>query len=90
MIIGRFKHKTNISFKNMVDFESYINAIDIDFDSNDVTFTGYVYKSNTPHFNVVTRSAYVKGSYYEKENVEYHGQNCYIPTSGHCFIKCYK
>ena len=24
------------------------------------------------------------------ENVEYGGQNCYNPTSGHCFIKCIK
>ena len=23
-----------------------------------------------------------------QEFVGYHGQNCYIPTSGHCFIKC--
>ena len=22
--------------------------------------------------------------------VEYHGQNCYFPTSGHCYIKCIK
>ena len=25
-----------------------------------------------------------------QEIVEYHGQNCYIPTSGMCFIKCIK
>ena len=23
-----------------------------------------------------------------QEIVEYHGQNCYIPSSGMCFIKC--
>ena len=23
-----------------------------------------------------------------QEIVEYHGHNCYIPTSSHCFIKC--
>ena len=23
-----------------------------------------------------------------QEIVEYHGQNCYIPTSGMCFMKC--
>ena len=42
MIIGPTKHKTNIRFKNMDDFERYINAIDVDYDSEDVTFTGYV------------------------------------------------
>ena len=72
----------------MEDFESYINAIDIDHDGEDVTFTGYVYKLNTPQFNVVRRSVYGRGTNYMQEIVEYHGQNCYIPTSGKCFIKC--
>ena len=30
MIIGPVEHKTNIRFKNMDDFERYINAIDVD------------------------------------------------------------
>ena len=88
LIIGPVEHKTNIRFKNMDDFENYINAIDVDYDSEDVTFTGYVYKINTPHFKVVKRSAYGRGTNYMQEIVEYHGQNCYIPTSGMCFIKC--
>ena len=88
MIIGPIEHKTNIRFKNMDDFERYINAIDVDYDSEDVTFTGYVYKLNTPHLNVVRWSAYGKGTNYMQEIVEYHGRNCYIRTSGTCFIKC--
>ena len=32
----------------MDDFESYISSTDIDYDSEDVVFTGYVYKFNTP------------------------------------------
>ena len=88
MIIGPIEHKRNIRFENMNDFENYINAIDIDYDSEDVTFTGYVYKLNTPQFKVVKRSAYGRGTNYMQEIVEYHGQNCYIPTSGMCFIKC--
>ena len=39
MIIGPVEHKTNIRFKNMDDFERYINAIDIDYDSEDVIFS---------------------------------------------------
>ena len=88
MIIGPVEHKTNIRFKNMDDFERFINAKDIDYDSDDVVFTGYVYKLNTPQFKVVKRSAYGKGTNYMQEIVEYYGQNCYIPTSGMCFIKC--
>ena len=87
-IIGPIEHKTNIRFKNMYDFESYIYAIDIDYDSEDVTFTGYIFKLNTRQFNVVRRSAYGRGTNYMQEIVEYHGQNCYLPTSGMCFIKC--
>ena len=88
MVIGPIEHKANIRFKNMDDFEKCINAIGVDYDSADVTFTGYVYKLNTTQFNVVKRSAYGKGTNYTREIVEYHGQNCYKPTSGMCFIKC--
>ena len=69
-------------------FEKHINKRDDDYDSEDVTFTGYVYKRNTPHFNIVRRCAYGKGTNYMQEILEYHGQNCYIPTSGMCFINC--
>ena len=62
MIIGPVEHKTNIRFKIMDDFERYINAIDIDNDSEDVIFTGYVFKLDTPHFKVVRRSAYGRGT----------------------------
>ena len=90
MIIGPIEHKTNIRFKNKDDFKRFINAIDIDYDSEDVTFICYVYKLNTPQFKVVKRSAYGKSTNYMQETVEYQGQNCYIPTRGHCFIKCFK
>ena len=88
MIIGPVEHKTNNRFKNMDHFEIYINAIDIDYDCEDVIFTGYVYKLDTPQFKVVKRSAYGKGTNHMQEKVEYYGQNCYIPISGMCFIKC--
>ena len=52
MITGHNQLEANIRFKNMVDFESDINAKGIDYDSEDVTFTGYVYRINTPQFNV--------------------------------------
>ena len=86
-IIGPVEHKTITRFKNKDDFEKYKNKIDVDYDSEVVTFTGYVYKLNTPHFKVVKRSAYGKGTTSMHEIVEYHGQNCHIPTSGMCFIK---
>ena len=77
----------------MDDFESCMNAIDIECDSEDVTFTFinvaiYVYKLNIPQFIVVKRSSYAKGTNCLQEVVEYHRQNCHIPTSGNCFFKC--
>ena len=88
MIVGPFEDITNYRVKIMKDFEIYMNAIDVNYDSEDVTFTCYIYKLNTPQFKVVKRSAYGKGTNYLQEIVEYGGQNYYIPTSGHCFIKC--
>ena len=72
----------------MDDFENYISAIDFDYDSEDDVFTGYVYKTNTPQFNVVKRGVHAKVTKYMQETVEYRVQNCYIPTSVHRFIKC--
>ena len=57
----------------MDDFASYVSSIDIEYDSEDVTLTGYVYKLNTPQFEVAKRSAYPKGTNYLIENVDYHG-----------------
>ena len=48
MDFGPVKHKANIRFRNMEDFESYINAIDNVYDSGVANFAGYVYKLNTP------------------------------------------
>ena len=67
MVTGHVEHKTNFTFRNMDDFESYINAIDFDYDSGVLTFTGYVYKLNTPQFNVVNGSAYAEGTNYGQE-----------------------
>ena len=87
-MVGEIEQKTNIRFKNVDDFESYINAIDNSgYDSDDVIFTGWLYKLNTPEFKKVKRSQYGRGTDFKQDIVEYIGNNCYIPTSGNCFIK---
>ena len=88
MIIGPTEHKTNIRFKKMNSFRSYINRIDIDYDSKGVIFTWYVYEVNTPQFNRVNRSQYGRGTDFRQDLVEYKGNSFYILTSGTCFIKC--
>ena len=67
----------------------HIKAIDNSrYDSDDAIFTGWLYKWNTPKFNKVNRSQYGRGTDFKQDIVEYTGKNCYIPTSGNCFIKC--
>ena len=51
-IIGTVEQKTKFSFRNIDDFESYINAIDVEYDGEDVTFIGYVSKLNKPQSKV--------------------------------------
>ena len=89
MLVGEIEQKTIIRFKNVDDFENYINATDNSgYDSEDVIFTGWLYKLNTPEFKKVIRSQYGRGTDFKQDIVEYIGNNCYIPTSGNCFMKC--
>ena len=87
MLVGEVEQKTNIRFQNVDDFESYINALDNSgYDSEDVIFTGWLYKINTPEFKKVNRSQYARGTDFKQDIVQYIGNNCYIPTIGNCFI----
>ena len=56
--VGDQIRHTHIRFRNMDDFEAYINSIDQDYDSEDAFFNGYIYKLNTPQLNKVNRSQY--------------------------------
>ena len=86
--VGDQIRQTHIRFRNMDDFEAYINSIDQDYDSDDSIFNGYIYKVDTPQFNKVNRSQYGNGCDFKHEIIEYRGNNCYIPTKGYCFVKC--
>ena len=47
-----------------------------------------MYELNTPEFKKVNRSEYGRGTDFKQDIVEFIGNNCYIPTSGICFLKC--
>ena len=92
-MVGRLKdtdhpRESHIRFKNIDDHESYINAIDQDYDSEDAMFNGYIYKLNTPQFNSVNRSKFGNGFNFKQQFIEYHGKNCFIPSKGYCCVKC--
>ena len=86
--VGDQIRQTKIRFRNMDDFEAFINSIDQDYDSEDAIFNGYIYKLDTPQFKKVNRSQYGNGCDFKHEIIEYRGNNCYIPTKGYCFVKC--
>ena len=83
------KYITKIRSKNMEDFERYINAIGIDYDSEDVAFIGYVFRLNIPQFKVVRRGAHTESNNYMKKIVENKGRNYYIPFSQDVFYQLY-
>ena len=63
MLIGEKEQKTNIRFKNVDDFETYLIAIDNSgYGSEDVIFTGWLYKLNTPEIYKVNRSQFARGT----------------------------
>ena len=86
--VGDQIRQTHIRFRNISDYEAYINAIDQDYDSEDAIFNGYIYKIDTPQFKKINRSQYGNGCSFDKKIIEYRGNNCYIPTKGYCFVKC--
>ena len=88
--VGDQIRQTNIRFRNMDDFEAYINSIDRRYDAEDAFFNGHIHKINTPQFNKVNRSQYGKGCGFKNEIIEHRGNNCFIPTKGFRFVKCNK
>ena len=56
MLIGEIEQKTNIRFKNVEDFETYFNAIDVDYDSEGIILRGWIYNITTPQFDKTNRS----------------------------------
>ena len=76
MLIGEIKRKTSSGDQNVDGFETYIIALDNSgYNSDDVIFTGWLYKLNTPEFTEVNRSQYGRGTDFKQEIVEYLGNN---------------
>ena len=86
--VGDHIRDTRVRFRNIIDYEAYINKIDQDYESDDAVFNGYIYKLDTRQFNKVNRSQYGDGCDFKHEIIEPRGNICYIPTKGYCFIKC--
>ena len=86
--VGGQIRQTHNRFRNIDDFESYINSIEEGYDAEDAIFNGYIYKINTPHLNKVSRSQYGNGCDFKHQIIEYRGNKCFIPTIEYCSVKC--
>ena len=93
-MVGNLKfgqiRQTHIRFRNIDDYEADINAIDQDYESEDVIFNGYNYQIKSPQFSFVNRSQYGNGCDFKHEIFEYRVKSCFKPTKGYCFVKCIK
>ena len=59
--IGDYVRQKRNRIRNTTVYELYTNAIDQDSESEDAIYNGYIYKKDTPQFNVVHRSPYEIG-----------------------------
>ena len=75
-------------FKNINDFESYIEKIDEKYDGGDVVFEGDAFQLPQLDFKPLKRSNYGRASNHLYNIQEYFGTNCYILTGNNCFVKC--
>ena len=81
----RTKHNR---FRNNTDYETYVNAIDQDYESEDAIFNGYIYRTDTPQVNLFNRSQYGKGRDFKLQIFEFPGNICFKTTNSYCFVKC--
>ena len=75
-LVGELEQKTNNRFQNIDGYETYNNTIDVDYDSEGVIFTRWLYKLNTPEFSKVNRSQYGIGMGFKQDIFENKVKNC--------------
>ena len=87
MLIDEIEQRTNNWIRNVDTFETFVNAINVNYDSKDVVFTGWLHKLNTTQFKKVKRSECGRETDFKRHVFEYRGNIYYIRTSGICSIK---
>ena len=75
--IGDQFRETHTRFRNISDYEAYINSIDEGYDAEDAIFNGYIYEINTRQFKLVNRSQYGNGCDFKHEFIEYRGKKLF-------------
>ena len=68
--VGDQIKQTHIRFRNISEYEAYINSIDQGYDAEDSIFNGYIYKINFSQFNLVKRIQFGNGCDCKHEIIE--------------------
>ena len=68
--VGDQIKQTHIRFRNISEYEAYINSIDQGYDAEDSIFNGYIYKINFSQFNLVKRIQFGNGCDCKQEIIE--------------------
>ena len=76
-------------FSSIAQLESYVNAIEMSSDIDEMFFFGKI-RYGMDKFKKVNRSKRGDGTTFQYSIKEYKGKYCYIPTENQCFLKCYK
>ena len=93
MVVAENIGKTNIRSRNIQDFEIYIESLgEMGYEIYDAIFTEHIHKLDTPVFISLIVQDLEKAQVLKKieDIIEVIGENCFIPRSKYCFIKCMK
>ena len=79
---------TNRFFKNSDELAKFIDKILDKYDDHpSIYYTGIIYRY-FKNYKKVNRSNHGGGADEFNNNLEYQGNNCYIPSGNGCFLKC--
>ena len=65
--VGEHIRETQISFTKNFEFEAFISAIDMEYDSEGAIFLSCFYKIDRPQFKLVNKSGYGEGTDFKQD-----------------------
>ena len=87
---GSTIEECNTVFYTRAQFESYLNKLQDTSDIEEWKFIGTIKILEINIRSNKQRSQAGMGTNYSYQIKEYYGVNCYIPSDGRCYIKCFK
>ena len=86
--VGDQIRQTHIRFRNISDYEAYINSIDEGYYDEDAVFNGYFIKSILNNLIKLLDLNMEMDVILNMKLLKIKETNCFIPTKRYCFVKC--